>query len=104
LSESNPLKTLLQLISKTSLLYPDFGAESFTTSDHMSLLIRELSQLKIPEINEIMEELREPDAIVALPIKMETQFALFFVIVPTGHKFDWHSHPHMHGLSKCIHG
>jgi len=26
------------------------------------------------------------------------------VIVPEGQKFDWHNHPKMTGLSKCIHG
>jgi len=26
------------------------------------------------------------------------------VIVPKGQKFDWHSHPKMSGISKCIHG
>lgn len=35
---------------------------------------------------------------------MEAKYTLFFVVVPTGHKFDWHSHPKMAGVSKCIHG
>ena len=26
------------------------------------------------------------------------------MIVPGGQKFDWHNHPKMTGLSKCIHG
>lgn len=51
-----------------------------------------------------MDQLREPNAIIALPIKIESKFTLFFVLVPNGHKFDWHSHPKMTGISKCIHG
>jgi len=35
---------------------------------------------------------------------MEPKFTLFFVLVPPGQKFDWHSHPKMTGVSKCIHG
>jgi hypothetical protein len=26
------------------------------------------------------------------------------VVVPAGQKFDWHSHPNMVGVSKCLHG
>lgn len=63
-----------------------------------------MSKIKMPDLNEVMERLREPDAIIALPIKMEPKFTLFFVLVPNGQKFDWHSHPKMTGISKCIHG
>jgi len=31
-------------------------------------------------------------------------FTLFFVIVPTGKKFDWHNHPKMLGKTKCMSG
>jgi hypothetical protein len=51
-----------------------------------------------------MQLLKEPRSIVALPIKMEPKFTLFFVLVPNGKKFDWHSHPKMTGISKCIYG
>jgi hypothetical protein len=51
-----------------------------------------------------LSQLREPNAIIALPVKMEAKFTLFFVLVPNGLKFDWHSHPKMTGISKCIHG
>lgn len=63
-----------------------------------------MSKIQMPDLNEVMERLREPDAIIALPIKMEPKFTLFFVLVPNGQKFDWHSHPKMTGISKCIHG
>jgi hypothetical protein len=63
-----------------------------------------MSKIKLPELNAIMDQLREPNAIIALPIKMEPKFTLFFVLVPNGLKFDWHSHPKMTGISKCIHG
>lgn len=58
----------------------------------------------MPDLNQIMNELKIPPCIVALPIKRETKFTLFFVIVPPGQKFDWHNHPKMTGISKCIHG
>jgi hypothetical protein len=51
-----------------------------------------------------MELLTEPQHIIALPIKIEPKFTLFFVLVPSGKKFDWHSHPKMTGVSKCIYG
>jgi hypothetical protein len=35
---------------------------------------------------------------------MEKNFTLFFVIVPNGLRFNWHSHPKMVGITKCIHG
>lgn len=45
-----------------------------------------------------------PHAIVAFPIQIVPNFTLFFVVVPGGKKFDWHSHPRMGGVSKCFHG
>lgn len=51
-----------------------------------------------------MNDIQSPHCIVALPIKREPKFTLFYVIVPKGQKFDWHSHPKMSGISKCIHG
>jgi hypothetical protein len=35
---------------------------------------------------------------------MQPKYTLFFVIVPNGQRFDWHSHPKMTGVTKCIHG
>jgi hypothetical protein len=58
----------------------------------------------MPDLNELMESLINPNCIIALPIKREKRFTLFFVIVPGGQKFDWHSHPKMTGLSKCVFG
>ena len=52
----------------------------------------------------MLMQIKAPPCIIALPIKREKLFTLFFVIVPEGQKFDWHNHPKMTGLSKCIHG
>jgi hypothetical protein len=51
-----------------------------------------------------MSDMIEPETIIALPIVIEKLFTLFFVIVPTGKKFDWHNHPKMLGKTKCMSG
>ncbi len=51
-----------------------------------------------------MDTLLQPETIIALPITIEKNFTLFFVIIPTGHKFDWHDHPNMIGKTKCLYG
>jgi hypothetical protein len=58
----------------------------------------------MPDLSEIMADLPDPNSIIALPIKMEPMYSLFFVLVPIGQKFDWHSHSKMVGVSKCLHG
>jgi hypothetical protein len=66
--------------------------------------MKEINKINLPELNEIMTKIKTPPCIIALPIKREKKFTLFFVIVPPGQKFDWHNHPKMTGISKCIHG
>ena len=58
----------------------------------------------MPDLCQILKELKSPNCIVALPIKREKKFTLLFMIVPEGQKFDWHNHPQMTGISKCVHG
>jgi hypothetical protein len=60
--------------------------------------------LSIPELQDLMDSIRLPTSIVALPLSEGTNYSLFFAIVPHHHKFDWHSHPEMFGVSKCLHG
>lgn len=60
--------------------------------------------LHIPSLNAILPDLRVPHSIVAFPIHKTDQYTLFFVIVPPNKNFDWHSHPKIGGISKCIHG
>lgn len=104
LHDSQALKSLLGLIRGIASKYDNFDTEHFCHSQHYKFLLQEMSKIKLPELNNIMDQLREPSAIIALPIKIEPKFTLFFVLVPTGLKFDWHSHPKMTGISKCIHG
>lgn len=104
LHESQALKNLLGLIRSIAGKYDNFDTEHFCHSQHYKFLVNEMSKIKMPELNHVMDQLREPTAIIALPIKIEPKFTLFFVLVPNGLKFDWHSHPKMTGISKCIHG
>jgi hypothetical protein len=48
--------------------------------------------------------MRFPECMVALPLARSTNFSIFLVLVPENEKFDWHSHPRMVGLSKCLFG
>jgi hypothetical protein len=104
LEETPALANILNLIRGIAAKHDDFNTETFIKSSHFSFLVEELNRLKIPEINQIMNDIQSPHCIVALPIKREPKFTLFYVIVPQGQRFDWHSHPKMSGISKCIHG
>lgn len=104
LTENVALKNMLGLIKEIASKHDDFYCETFTSSQHLKFLVEEMNKLRIPELNDALFQLREPNSIIALPIKMEPKFTLFFVLVPRGQKFDWHSHPKMTGVSKCIHG
>jgi hypothetical protein len=67
-------------------------------------MTEKITQARFEGLEEIMDTILEPETIIALPITIEKNFTLFFVIIPEGHKFDWHDHPDMIGKTKCLYG
>ena len=104
LSQSSTLKNMLNLIKNITDRHNDYDSQAFRKSDHFKFLTGEINKIQMPDLNQLMHSTKTPHCIVALPIKREKKFTLFFVIVPPGQKFDWHNHPKMTGISKCIHG
>ena len=49
--------------------------------------------LAIPQLQDLMNSIKIPQSIVALPLSEGSNYILFFAIVPENHKLDWHSHP-----------
>jgi quercetin dioxygenase-like cupin family protein len=95
---------MLAAITEIAAQYHDFCTEGFSESQHLQWLVTEMEKLRMPELTHLLDSLRQPDSIIALPIKVDPKFTLFFVVVPAGGSFGWHSHPRMNGLSKCLHG
>lgn len=104
LTEDPAIKKVLNTTSKLTANYLDLGHKSLISISDLKVLGAELNQLHIPTINTIISQIKVPHSIVAFPIHKTDQYTLFFVIVPPNKKFDWHSHPNMGGISKCIHG
>lgn len=50
--------------------HSDFDAKLFSTSEQFQRVREELEHIQMPDISEIMEDLRDPNFIIALPIKM----------------------------------
>lgn len=61
-------------------------------------------ELRLKEIEKALESLRAPENIVALELAKSNGYSVFFVLVPAGLQFDWHSHPRMLGISKSLFG
>jgi hypothetical protein len=64
------LKNLLGLIRSIASKYDNFDTQHFCYSQHYKFLVQEMSKITLPELNDIMDQLREPQAIIALPIKI----------------------------------
>lgn len=70
----------------------------------MKKVTEKINRMQFPQLQDLMDTLLDPETIIALPITIEKFFTLFFVIIPKGHKFDWHDHPEMLGKTKCLYG
>ena len=98
------LQRILEEIQTLEKKYLDFATQEFLTSQDYRQLTDKVAALRMEEVEQIMDDIKCPDTIVALPLSLGKNHSVYFILLPPSKMFNWHSHPRMVGLSKCVYG